>query len=293
MRIINVKNLTNEYKDWETGRTFLPNEEYQIPSNKITLYSENSVFLSKINTEVQIGNCDYYFDDYNQQLNWLKGNIPQEVIPTAPKNEYELRPYGLTHAHINSSDQIYDITLANKNGMNIDYSNCSVVPQFYDCIFQQDSVIRDGVISENDGTITTFMGRLQEGSANLSRPVDIDYKIETIEDVDTIFLWGIFIDIANYGDDDMIRLQICDPDGIGVYAGLYTQEELEGMNYIVKEYDECWTRHMAKIVEINTPDGSPGEIVNGMVLRIKYYCKDITKTDIKVWADYKITIKDS
>jgi hypothetical protein len=213
--------------------------------------------------------------------------------PTAPKNEYSLKPYGLAHKHIDSSDQIYDITLSNKDELEIDYSNCTTTPQFYDCIFQEHSEIRDGVQSVDGDTITTFMGRLDPAkTAKLSRPVNIDYKIETMEEVDFVYLWGIFISAEDCGDDDITRLQICDPDEVGVAAGLYTSEQIQAMAYIVKEYDECWAKHINELIEFNGPDGAPGEILNGMVLRVKYYCKDTSKTDIKVHVDYKITIKE-
>lgn len=230
-------------------------------------------------------------DDYVQK-------ISGEVTPTAPKNEYNLRPYGLAHKHIDSSEQIFDITLSNKNEFDIEYSNCSATPEFYDCIFQDHSEIRDGVSSVSGSMITSFMGRLQEGEAKLSKAVNIDYKIEVEEDIDYVYLWGVFVDAEGYGEDDMARLQIVDRDGVGVDLGLYDQDtfdylcSIQGGVFILKEYDECWIRHISKLTEIDTPDGSPGEIPVGMVLRLKYYPKDITKTNIRVWKDYKITIKD-
>jgi len=79
---IYVKNLTNEEKDWGTGRTFLPNEEFLIPTikpNLLCLYSENNLFLSILNSEAQIGDGLTYFTDLNYQINYLKGKITPSV----------------------------------------------------------------------------------------------------------------------------------------------------------------------------------------------------------------------
>jgi hypothetical protein len=182
--------------------------------------------------------------------------------------------------------------LSNKSGQDIDYS-CSETPEYYDCIFQDDSVIRDGIVSVDGSTITTFNGVLEEGSAKLSKPIDIDYKIETQEDATFIYLWGLFIDISDYGEDDIARLQIVDLDGLGVSLGWYTQAQFEAMGsvYVVKEYDECWIKTIAKLNQIDVVNGSPAQIPNGLFLRAKYYPKDTTKTNIRVWLDYKITLK--
>jgi hypothetical protein len=66
-----------------------------------------------------------------------------------------------------------------------------------------------------------------------------------------------------------------------------------GSLYVVKEYDECWVNHLDKLTRLMTPDGAPGEIPSGLYLRVKYYPKDATKTDIKIWIDYIITVKDA
>jgi hypothetical protein len=287
-----VKNATQETRTW-CGQEILSGQYYELQSSEILRWANDSVFLSVIGTgEALMNNGDIDVTDVNMAISLLKNLLPVEVTPTAPKSEYNLRPYGLGHKHIDASEQIFDITLSNKSGQDIDYSNCSATPQFYDCIFQDHSEIRDGVMSVDGSTITTFMGRLSEGAAKLSRPVNIDYKVEIVEVVYIVYLWGIYCNSEGSGEDDIMRLQVCDPDEVGVAAGLYTHEQIVAMNYIVKEYDECWVKHADKITEFNSPDGSPAQIMVGMVLRIKYYCKDPTKTDIKVWSDYKITIKD-
>ena len=234
--------------------------------------------------------------------------IEGEVTPRAAKNEYSLRPYGLGHKHINAAEQIFDITIVSVDGKNLTYSDCGVTPQFYDCISQDHAQTRDGISSVNEGVITTFLGRLIAGPAKLTRPVPIDYKLEYSEDNPKIYLWGIFIDAEDNGEDDMVRLQFVDIDGDGIEIGLYDEDaakygmtptdffdyakNAQGGAVILKEYDECWVRHLNGVIEVGAPDNSPGGLYKNLVLRTLYYCKDITKTNIRVWNDYKLTIKD-
>ena len=89
----------------------------------------------------------------------------------------------------------------------------------------------------------------------------------------------------------MAKLQVVDLDGVGVTLGLYTQEQLEAMNYVVKEYDECWISTLVKINELGVVNAAPAKILNGMYLRAKYYAKDASKTNIRLWVDYKISLK--
>lgn len=203
-----------------------------------------------------------------------------KVTPTAPSNDYDLKPYGLAHKHINSSSYIYDITLSDKDDKTYTYS-CSTTPAFYDCLSTTDGQTRDGVyeVDVENNELTTWYGSLANGSYKLIKPIDIDVLLPT--DFDTYYLWGMYFTAVDYSLDDLARLQIVDVDDIlGAGAG-----------YIVKEYDECWVDQMHKLVFIKTPDGSPGEIPSGLYLRVKYYPKDATKTDIKLWLDYAITIK--
>lgn len=294
MRIIKLKNCQDSGSEDYCGQTINAGEYYQIQSEveRVKFASDqkvqNHLSSDPMKLLVNDGESDLNYVDGH---NWLEGSHAQEVIPHAPKNEYGLRPYGITHKHIDASNYISTITLSNKSGMNIDYSG-SETPEFYDCICQNDSQIRDGVLSVDGGTITTFNGVLENGSADLCKPIDIDYKIQTQEEVNLIYLWGVFFSAEGFGDDDIGRLQVCDPDGVGVTVGLYTQEQLEAMNYIIKEYDECWVRQISDIISIGPPNNTPAEVLNGYVLRVKYYPKDATKTNIKVWLDYKITIKD-
>lgn len=216
---------------------------------------------------------------------------PLTVIPTAPKNEYSLLPYGMVHAHLNSSSNVVDITLSAKVGDTYDFS-CSRTPSFYDCLTNGDSSIRDGVMSVNGGKLTTFYGRLEEGTYHLCQPFVLDFDFPTYYQVYS--MWGCYVSAKDFGEDDLVRLQIVDKVGVGVQLGLYSQEEFDAMGgeCVIKEYDECWIHQLDKVGRAMTPDGAPAIIYAGLTARALYYPKDITKTDIKVWLDYIVSIKD-
>jgi hypothetical protein len=234
-------------------------------------------------------------DDFETNYESLCNQKPiaKEIIPTAPKNEFDLSIFDMGHKHIDSSAQIFDITLSLKSGVQYNYS-CAQTPAYYDCLMQNHSEIRDGVASEESGVITTFYGNLAEGAATLAKPVDIDVPVKMLNNSDPFYyLWGVYVTAADYGEDDLVRLQVIDKDGIGVELGWYTQEQFEAMGslYVIKEYDECWIGQLEKLAKVLTPDGSPGQLPNGVYLRAKYYPKDITKTNIRFWFDPIISVK--
>jgi len=262
------------------------------------------VFNVKVNQDIWSTPAKLVINDGESDLdpaqadNWLKGTIAHEVIPKAPANDFTLKPLGIVHKHIDSSSFVKSITLSNKDGSTYDYSCSGYTPAPWDCIYNSTSELRSGIIGvdSEEGTVTLHDDSLANGDYSLCQSVNMDWHVYTDEDPAPtyIYLWGTIFDVANYGDDDLIRMQIVDLDGWGVAAGLYTQEQFEAMgsDVLIKEYDECWARHAAKVGKFMTPDGAPGEIPVGLYLRLKYYPKDSSKTDIKVWVDYIVTIKD-
>ena len=233
--------------------------------------------------DFRVRNQDGIITGTAKQLDWLQGidrsivvaNEKLMVTPEAPVHDYGLRPYGLVHKHLDASGNIFDITLSNKNGNNIDYSNCSVTPASYDCIKQDHSAVRDGVYSVNGNTLTMFMGQLQNGAATLVKPIYIDYLIAAMEEVNSLDFWGMFFSAENFGEDDVIRIQ-----------------ELDGDGNLLKEFDDCWVSHLNGIKFLATPKGAPWEMSVGNTIRLSYYPSDIEKTNIKVWADYWLTVRD-
>lgn len=215
------------------------------------------------------------------------------VTPTAPANEHNLRPIGMQHKHIDASTLCTTLTLSNKNNSTYTYSS-SATPAYRDCITQAHAEVRDGVyeVDTANHTVTTFFGEVSNGEATLCKPVHLDYEV-TSQYADINYLWGVFVNVKDFGEDDIIRFMIVDKLGFGVSAGWYTQAEFEAMGslYVVKEYDECWVNQIADLKKLMTPDGAPGEIPAGLHLRASYYARDTTKTDIKVWIDYIMTFK--
>lgn len=291
--IVKVKNNTAGPKTW-SGDAYAVAAERQLSNLDIEKYRNDSTFLAAVtSSEAVIGDGSQYFNS-SDGMNWLMGALPQEVTPTSPKNEYNLKPYGVTHKHIDASTQIFDIILSNKNGVTYNYS-CTEALYFDDCLFQDHFETRDGVLAGDviAGTVTTFSGNLAAGTAKLSKPIDMDYKF-TDDSYTTFYVWGVFCSFLGYGEDDLARLQIVDLDGVGVSYGWYTQAEFDAMGgfYIVQEYDECWVAQLDALKKVMTPDGAPANVPLGLYMRVKYYPTDATKTDIKMWVDYIVTVKE-
>lgn len=264
------------------GMEIQPSESYEIQEcEKYRWANDSQVMVDIAGEKIIINDGDSNITDVNTAINHLKDKIAVDVIPTAPKNEYELKPVGIVHKHIDASNYVYDITLSNKSSKTYDYS-CSIDPTFYDCIWGNNGELRDGVYSVDteNNTLTTFYGILDNASYKLSKAIDIDLYLDT-ELASMIYLWGVYFSASDYNEDDLLRMQIVDVDNILGY----------GANFIVKEYDECWVDQLNSIKKILTPDGAPGEIPTGLYLRCKYYPKDATKTNIRVWIDYIITVK--
>lgn len=290
--ICKIKNLTGSIGTLN-GHEFAVDEIYTVQDSARLSWASNDEVLAAIAAEdYEIHDANGAVSGISNQIDLLKLDSPTTVTPTAPKNEYDLKPYGAVHKHINASSMISEITLSNKSGNSYDYS-CAVTPAFYDCICDATAETIDGVLSEESGSIETFYGRHANGVLKLCKPVDIDFQVGDNEH-DIWQLWGAHVDFADYGDDDLVRLQIVDDSGVGIALGLYTLEEFEaaGSEVVIKEYDECFVRQLAKINMLKTPDGAPGTIYAGLKLRAKYYPKDIAKTDIKCWIDYILTVKE-
>lgn len=88
--ICKVKNISGSTKTFH-GQEFTNNQEYTIQSNERIEWSIDSNILSEITADnLQVGDGDNYFNDYNEQIEWLKDNY-NEITPTTPKNDHNLR----------------------------------------------------------------------------------------------------------------------------------------------------------------------------------------------------------
>jgi len=282
MRIVQIRNnqLT---EDVYCGITIQSNGVYEITSNdELNRFSSNlKVKTDLFNLNICIGNGDSWFEPIDGQQ-WLDGTNALEVIPTAPKNNFEMKPYGLCHAHIDSSNNhIFNITLSNKSG-NVYTYDCSYVPEAFDCVCTNNTDTLDEIedIDIQNETIELFEGRIQEGNHKLIKPYVIYFKFPTNN---TLYqLWGAYCAIEDFGDDDHVCMQIVDVDNVLGY----------GEDFILKEYDEVWCKTISKSVDaFFTVDGSPGIIPGGLYGVVLYYPKDVTKTDVKIWLDYILTIE--
>jgi hypothetical protein len=290
--MIQIKNISGEVKELHI-KEFQIDEIYDIPNIERNSWASNEDVIKAItNASFQVYLENTAIINITKQLDYLNGKKAVLVQPTSPLNEYTLKPFGLTFAKINSSTQISDITLSNKSENTYNFS-CTQVPAFYDCITSSDNTIRDGVYDVDGGSLTTFYGAAPNGDYKLIKPINIDCQVPVGQGFDTFYLWGCYGSIYEYGEADTIRLQIIDKDGVGVELGWYTQEQFDYMGeFLVLEYDECWVNHVSGIKKLMTPDGAPGEIASGLYLRVKYYPKDVTKTDIRFYLDYILTVKE-
>lgn len=94
-------------------------------------------------------------------------------------------------------------------------------------------------------------------------------------------LWGMSGHVIDYGENDYVRFNIRDVDGI---LGA-------GADYLVKSYDEMWCLSVAKSTSpFLSPDGYPGVIPAGLYAEVLYYATDASKTNIKFFGDLLITI---
>lgn len=272
--------------DWDQFKSFCTKRKIDI----LLVEQTSTYYLYAAERNVQIEcEIDRYpsdttiLDDFEDNYKSLcNPESLDKVTPRAPANDYEMKPYGLCHAHIDSSSNyIYDITLSNKNNEDYDYS-CTVDPTGYDCVCSSNTTLLDEIeeVDAVNKTIETFEGRLANGAHKLIRPCTINFKFP--DEYPLYQLWGLFVHIKDFGEDDHMCLQIVDVDNILGY----------GNNFVLKEYDEVWVQTAAKTNSaIYSPDNAPGELPAGVYGVILYYPKDITKTDIKVWIDYILTIK--
>jgi hypothetical protein len=202
-----------------------------------------------------------------------------DVIPLAPRNDYDLKPEGMVKKNINASLYYCSISLSGKSGRTYTYnSDLPLVPDIEDavsldnwqtiCYIESVDTTNHTITLEEDGPEIT------NGSGFLSKQIHIDYYLPmTPENSDGYwYLWGVYISVLNPGEDDFARLEIIDDSGNDL-----------------KAYDLSWVQTINKITRMVTPDGSPGKIPPTFGLRVDYYPTTATGT-IKVFLDYILTV---
>ncbi len=277
-----IKNNDSETHTW-VGQEIQAGQYYQIQPLEEMAWANDSSLLSDIGSGIAIvndGSSD--ITDINEAINYLKGDVPKEVIPKPPANDHTLKPLGIIKGKITASDYACDISLSNKSGQTFDYdspSEPSLTPEVGGLIFQGEEHGHITAVDTTEKTLTVDNPKITAGDGILSNSFDIEYVTPGIPTDGFWYLWGIIFTFDNYGEDDIIRIRITDPNN---YLGY-------GAGTILKEYDECWVKAMDKCGKMMTPDGAPGEINRGLGIRITFNTMKLLSEDVSAWVDLIIT----
>ena len=209
---------------------------------------------------------------------------PQRVQPTVVYNEHLLVPRGLKKGRFKASDYSAEITLSDRNGDIFTYA-CAKVPLVGSLITQDDASKRAIVLAVDEQNSTVQLKAaftlslddfdLQQACI-LSNPFNID-TVASFEDFQALFLWGLTFQARNYGEDDMLVFRVMMPTEQGLVQ--------------IKEYERTWVNNVHKMGIMLTPDGAPGEIPAGIVLRIEYYTLKTNEDIIHFNSDFIFTVK--
>lgn len=219
----------------------------------------------------------------------LPQNVIPKVQPTSVYNEHLLVPYGMTKAKVQHDQYCASITLSNQNGDTFNYT-CSLTPVAAGYIIQDDVMVRVEIesVDTQAGTLT-----VKEGGGDLinvndptlvSNPYISECTMPTQVTVETqplaisvIYLWGLTFKARNFGDDDFICLKVMMPTEQGLVE--------------ISEYEETWTSNVDAVGRISTPDGAPGEVPAGLVMRMEYHPTLTTSQVTHVNYDFILTVK--
>lgn len=313
MRNIVIKNLS------EVTKTYLnvevePQAEFIIPmdNNSWIKFASSQQLIHDITEGLaQIGNGLVFFDSIPQQLNHLRGNLPQEIIPTSPKNEHCLEPTGATKGSFIPQDRAASITLSDvsEDGLTFTYS-CSLALRIGDYVFQDNFCRRSWItaIDTQNSKVTFELPVLEDGAGTYTQGYYADTRLPDWKL--SFYLWGALFSASNYSINDFLELAIVDRDHLfeldAVTQSVFGCDAVDVGNYLTpmgfefsEEY-ECWTKYYdeswvsnLRSKELKSPDGAPGETMTGLYLRVSYFTSstDTTRTDF--FIDYNLTSKDS
>lgn len=309
-----IKNNTQSIQTW-CGQEIASQESYSIQAMEIERFAnDNTVIVAISNEEAIIGSDDEYFTDINQQINYLKGNepikvstdSPLSVTPTAPLNEYGMEQWGCTKGCFTSNNLVHAITLSNmsQDGKTFDYT-CSHVLNIGDYVFMNDFCDRSWITSFTETTVTFEMPYLENGTGVYSEGYFCDELVRDWKPL--MYLWGMFFNARNYSDNDFLELSVvdssdmfkddtfcqamfgCDADEAEPYIIGMGFEDIGEFGHWTKYYDEQWI--LNAFGNIRTPDGSPGTLIPGLVLRLKFFPTEAKETKTHFYIDYSPTSK--
>jgi hypothetical protein len=239
----------------------------------------------------------------------------EKVKPTSPLNEHCMQPWGCERGYFRTKgasegDYVCAITLSNKSqdGKTFNYQEgISIIPTIGNYVFQSNATKRSWVTAVNttNRTITFEKPILDEGDGIYSKGMYLDVEVRDWASV--MYLWGLTLTvierdaqgvIEDHPCSDFIELSVIDKNAV------YPQEALLANGFEIngeyldnngnpiptKYYDESW------VLSCNgsytpAPDGSPGELLPYLHLRLSLFTLENEEHIYEVLTDYYPTSK--
>lgn len=250
---------------------------------------------------------------------------PLEITATSPKNEHCMEPWGAVKGYTQNKgdaetgDYICDITLSNKSedGLVFNYnSDITIEPAVGNYVFQRNSSKRSWVVAVDlvNKAITFELPNLDNGSGYYSKGYCIDCLVPSWKPI--MYLWGMTISSSTYDSSD--ALIVCKDNFVELSvldkADLFRNDEFclsvfgvsaaEAVPYIeamgwedngeyghwTKYYDESWLVNCEGKL-IKSPDGSPGELIPNLYLRLSFFTSKNEIHKNHIYLDYYPTSK--
>lgn len=256
----------------------------------------------------------------------INNPAPLEITATSPKNEHCIEPWGAVKGYMQSrgdletGDFVCSIVLSNKSedGLTFTYnSDITIVPTVGNYVFQRYGSKRSWItaIDTVNKTLTFELPNLSEGSGFYTKGYYIDCKVPDWKPI--MYLWGMTLSLMEYDenntpmsnqDSNFVELSIVDIDDLfknddvcmslfGVpasgaipYITAMGWEDIGEYGHWTKYYDESWVVN-CEGKYIKSPDGSPGELLPGLYLRLSFFATEDEICKNHIYLDYYPTSK--
>lgn len=300
-------------------------EFYQLAAADNFFELECSLNKNNLNDDLLDFETNYKEISNQSQNSTVKiiNETPVEICPTTIKNEHQMEPWGSEKGYFESvsgtNNYVCSITLSNvsADGLTFNYSS-DIVPSIGNYIFQNECSVRSWItsIDTQNQTLTVERPILSEGTGIYSRGYYLDCVVRDWESM--MYLWGAAIRIiekdANGNIEtepcgDFIEMSVVDEydlfktDAIcqamfGVDA-VDATPYLEAMKFEINgEYNDHWTKYYKEAWGMNvdnktikTIDGSPAQLLPGLVLRLSFFSTSLTNHKYHIYIDYYPTSK--
>jgi hypothetical protein len=283
-----------------------------------------------INTfELTTEEQEKYIKDWFYTLNDIPIEVtaktPIKTSATTPFNEHCMQPWGCDKGYFKSKndlttgDFVCEVTLSNKSldGLTFTYnSDIPITPAIGNYIFQRECSKRSWITSFDtvNHTLTVELPNLDNGVGIYSKGYYTDSLVRDWAPL--MYLWGLTLNVMECEDGvieqdpcyDLIELSVVDRDDLfktdAVCQALFGVDASEAAPYLIamgfednheyghwtKYYDESW------IVSCNgmytpAPDGSPGELLPGLYLRLSFFTTENEEHEYHIFVDYYPTSK--